>query len=374
MNKVHSFLFILNGFILGFFINLGTTDIVSLGTIYFIYLMILIMHLILLSLTCALNKARFNTFIIIFFFILFAITNTFLRKHFSPTSGWTSLLIFSIFSFLFCFKKTFDANSEKIFLSIIIGLCSFSIFIYFYVDNIIFGLNEVGQSQFQLSARYNESLVSLTFNKNYLAKYFFYSSFFVLLYRISKNYIDNYNLILLLLMFIFPSFLASTKLVFAALISSFTYFIFYKTFNKIILYIFVLGALILFFNLEVLLPLIESKFLYFFADSHNSRLSLIANGLGLSLDNFFGSGLYYSREQLNTYTHNTYVELLIAIGPFLFIILFFFIYIKFRMLYNIIQFKIFFNVILFLSLFQAVYFDFFILPSFLCLIAIHEKK
>jgi hypothetical protein len=346
-----------------------------------------------MSTTTSISKKRLETILILFFFTLLAILNTFLRDQFNPVSGWPGLICFTIFSFYYIFKKEFDRNSEKIILVIILILASFSIFLYFYIEGQIFGLNEFGQSILQIRIRDDWFLrrnlpdyIPLWYNKNYIAQYFFWTTFFILLYRIHKNKLDYLNIILFIIMISVTALLASGKLFVVSIINFITYIYLLQIYQKRTFYlllaflsIFFMASfvLLIIFNVifvDRLMELVSDKFTSLILTNEKGRIFLIYEGIKLIGDNIFGSGLYYSRDNLYTYTHNNYVETFIAIGPFFSLLFYIYIFLKFKKYYKVFHIKIIFNTIFFLSFFQAIYSALFILQMVLCFISCYENK
>tara|TARA_B100000902_G_C27311943_1_gene918958 strand:+ start:1357 stop:2508 length:1152 start_codon:yes stop_codon:yes gene_type:complete len=378
MTRLHSFFFIINGFLIGLF-SLASTPFLKLQTLFIIYLSFTFFHLILLSVTSSINKKRLEIILIIFFFTSIAIINTLMREHYEPVSGWPSLSAFAIFSFYYIFKEEFDQNSKNIILTVITILFFTLIFLVIYIDYPLLGLTPSGQSTFENLLREDIRLGNVDkeifYNKNYVAKYFFWTFFFFFIYRFQKDKIDKLNILLLVIIILLTLFLASAKLFIISLINFFTYLSFSNYNKKIITFIPIVLLLFLFFYFfnfsNNVTELISSKAGSLTGDSF--RLSLIFDGVKLTADNFFGSGLYYTREQLITYTHNNYIETIVAIGPFLSLFFFIYMYLRFKKFYKVKHINIIFNTLIFLSFFQTIYFDFFILPVVLCFISNYQK-
>ena len=375
MNKLISFLFIINGLILSLGFGLSTTPLFDVRSIFIIYLLLTIILFILLISNEPINLKRFKAISILVFFIVLALFNTFLRLQFNPNAGWPSLTCFLFFSLLFIFPKSFNENSANVIKVIIIGLFLQSIYLLMIVDSNIFGINELGQNIYENQIRENRrmGLEENSFNKNYFAKYLFFPFFYLALLRIQKEKLDFFNILLFTFAGMTSFLLASVKLIFVAYISLFIYsfYRYHITSLFIIAFIFIINFL--FFDYSMQYDMIVKKFSDFLNDYDGSRLNLILDGLELSTHNFLGSGLGYSRLQLSTYTHNTIVETLISIGPFFGILFFVYIFIVIKNYHQALHNKILFTNVIFLSLFQSIYFDFFFLPVILCFIALYLK-
>ena len=381
MVKLNRLFFIINGFLLGLF-SFASTTLINLEKLFFIYLIFTSFHLILLSITTKIDKKRLHLILILFFFTFVAVLNTLIRDHFEAVSGWPSLVCFSFFSFYYIFREQFDLNSDNIILVLIIMLFSMIIYLFVNIDYQFFGLNQFGQSILEENLRHDlrtgNSDKEIFFNKNYIAKYFFWSLFILFLYRLQKDKVDNLNIYILILAILSTLLLSSAKLIIISFINLVTYLFINNSFYKKIYYII---FLLVFFTCFFLMnnffnPVYEifnSKIENFLSGT-GSRAELILDGLKLTYDSLFGSGLYYSREQLGTYSHNSFVETIIALGPFLSLIFFLYLFLKFRVFYGVNYLKLIINTLIFLSFFQSIYFDYFILPMVLCFISIYQKK